>query len=134
MQAYVFPDFDDLKTVSELPDPFLKPDGTRIQRREEWPKQRHYLKAMLAHYLYGHAPEAPGNTAGEVIFSRMCYGGRAKAQTVRITFGTGLSFLADIIRPVSPGRVPVITWNQFAGRHGCPDEEEIVLRRGYAVA
>lgn len=134
MKEYRFPAFEELPSIPELPDPFLKPDGTRVKTPEEWPEQREYLKAMLAHYLYGEMPPAPENTSGEVLFSRKCYHGRAIAETVRITFGPGLSFNADILRPACEGRVPVITWNQFKDCSGCPEEEEIVVRRGYAVA
>ena len=134
MTKYNFPAFEDLPSIPELPDPFIKPDGTRVATREEWPEQREYLKAMLAHYLYGEMPPAPGNTTGKVLFSRMCYHGQAIAETVQITFGEGLSFNADILRPAKEGKVPVITWNQFKDRHGCPEEEEVVVRRGYAVA
>ena len=68
MKEYRFPAFEELPSIPELPDPFLKPDGTRVKTREEWPEQREYLKAMLAHYLYGEMPPAPENTSGEVLF------------------------------------------------------------------
>ena len=51
---YTFLKKEQLPRIPELPDPFLKPDGTRVQRVGEWPAQREYLKEMLAHYLYGH--------------------------------------------------------------------------------
>ena len=51
MNKYDFSPKSELKAIHELPDPFLKPDGTRVQTREEWPEQREYLKAMLTHYL-----------------------------------------------------------------------------------
>lgn len=47
MNKYDFSPKSELKAIHELPDPFLKPDGTRVQTREEWPEQREYLKAML---------------------------------------------------------------------------------------
>ena len=54
MNKYDFSPKSELKAIHELPDPFLKPDGTRVQTREEWPEQREYLKAAdplpLWHY------------------------------------------------------------------------------------
>lgn len=123
-----------LPSINELPDPFLKPDGSRLARRDEWPQQRAYLKQLLADWLYGQMPPAPQDTRGELLFARPCYGGQAVMEIVRIRFAGDLSFDADIIRPNRPGRVPVITLNQFRGRHGSPVEEEAVLRRGYAIA
>ena len=87
MNKYDFSPKSELKAIHELPDPFLKPDGTRVQTREEWPEQREYLKAMLTHYLYGTMPPPPGNTRGKVTFSRKVYNGRAIAETVHITCG-----------------------------------------------
>lgn len=132
---YTFLNREQLPGIPELPNPFVKPDGTLVQRPEEWPQQREYLKEMLAHYLYGHMPKDSGVTRGEVIFSRPVYNGKALAETVKITAGRNgeVVFQADLIRPVREGRVPVITWNQFTGRHGSPAEEELVCRRGYAI-
>lgn len=133
--SYTFAKKSDLPSIPELPDPFLKPDGTRVAAPAEWPAQRDYLKAMLAHYLYGHMPQDNGDTTGEIIFSRPVYNGRALAETVRLRCGRGgaITFDAELIRPVKEGRVPVFTWNQFKGRHGSPAEEELVCVRGYAI-
>lgn len=135
MSKYEFLPKSQLTPIHELPDPFRKPDGSRVASPEEWPEQREYLKAMLTHYMYGTMPPPPGNTRGEVIFSRPVYNGRAVAETIRITCGPNdaVQFDCDMIRPVREGRVPVITWNQFKDRHGSPDEEDAVLNHGYAI-
>lgn len=46
--------FEAVSTLPEqdaLPDPFLRPDGKRVQTLTQWQQQREYLKAMLAHYM-----------------------------------------------------------------------------------
>ena len=73
---YYFRKKDDLPSIPELPDPFEKPDGSRVMTPEEWPAQREYLKELLAHYLYGHMPKDSGVTKGEVVFSRPVYNGK----------------------------------------------------------
>ena len=110
---YYFRKKDDLPSIPELPDPFEKPDGSRVMVPEEWPAQREYLKEMLAHYLYGHMPKDSGVTKGEVVFSRPVYNGKAVAETIKLTAGRKgeVVFYADLIRPVKEGRVPVFTWN-----------------------
>ena len=132
---YYFRKKDDLPSIPELPDPFEKPDGSRVMTPEEWPAQREYLKELLAHYLYGHMPKDSGVTKGEVVFSRPVYNGKGVAETIKLTAGRKgeVVFYTDLIRPVKEGRVPVFTWNQFTGRHGSPAEEESVCRRGYAI-
>lgn len=132
---YTFAKKSELRPIHELPDPFLRADGTRISSPQEWPQQREYLKAMLTHYLYGTMPPPPGNTRGEVTFRRMVYHGQAIAETIHITCGPhdAIQFDCEMIRPAKEGRVPVITWNQFKDRHGSPYEEEAVLEHGYAI-
>ena len=131
---------EELPRICELPDPFLKPDGSRVKTVKEWVSHREYLKEMLAHYMYGHMPPAPANTRGELLYSRRIYGGKALAETVRITFGPDdepahqVSMLVHITRPSCEEKVPVITWNQFKGRYGCPEEEKLVCGYGYAIA
>lgn len=124
-----------LPRTDELPNPFLKEDGTLITETHEWTDQREYLKSMLATYMYGHMPPAPPSTRGEIIYSRPVYGHRAIAETIRIHTGPeeSISFIADLIRPNVDNLVPVITWNQFTGRHGSPIEEDLVCKRGYAI-
>ena len=48
-----------LHDQKELPDPFLRPDGSRVQSTTEWEGQRTYLKSLVAHYMYGHMPPRP---------------------------------------------------------------------------
>ena len=135
MPTYQFLPKEQLTPIHQLPDPFLKPDGTRVATPEEWPEQREYIKQMLAFYLYGPMPPAPGNTRGEVISRRSVYNSRAVAETIRITCGPNdsISFVCSMIRPAKEGKVPVITWNQMKGRLGAPNEEEAVLQHGYAI-
>ena len=59
---YEFADVENLPLQKGLPDPFLMADGKRVQTLQDWSKQRDHLKAMLAHYLYGHMPSRPKET------------------------------------------------------------------------
>ena len=56
MSQFEFPPVDELPEQEGLPDPFIGPDGKRIQSIDDWPAQREYLKAILSHYKYGHMP------------------------------------------------------------------------------
>ena len=53
--TWVFPPAEELLPQEGMPDPFVKSDGSRIASTKEWPAQRAYLKAMLAHYQIGRA-------------------------------------------------------------------------------
>lgn len=134
MERYHFPGPHEAPVRKGLPDPLQKPDGTFVTDRQDWPRQRAYLKEMMAHYLYGHMPQDAGTVSGEVIGSRERFAGRVTEETVRIRCGPGgqISFDAVVRRPNGPGRYPVITVNHFTGQPPCPVEEEL-CRRGYCL-
>jgi hypothetical protein len=73
---YEFANVENLPLQKGLPDPFLMPDGKRIQTLQDWPKQRGYIKAMLAHYLYGHMPPRPRKIQIKQISSESIYNGK----------------------------------------------------------
>lgn len=157
MKNYAFKKAAELPSINELPDPFLKPDGSRVGSVEEWDEQRVYLKELMAHYLYGHRPENVGMATGEVVHARLAYDGKALAEDVLISAGRNkeVKFLAHIIRPITDHVVPVMVltqngqlaempkevtdalpetiWNKYTGPWGCIIEEEIVCERGYAI-
>ena len=54
-----FPDVAKLPLQKGLPDPFLMPNGKRVSTPGDWQRQREYLKAMLANYMYGRVPPRP---------------------------------------------------------------------------
>jgi hypothetical protein len=45
-----------LSVVKELPDPFLTENGTRIETKDQWIKQREILSEYIMRYEYGHVP------------------------------------------------------------------------------
>lgn len=131
----VFPEKGLQAPMEELPDPFLKPDGTRVETEEDWSLQRKYLKDMLEFYLYGETPPAPVFTGAKILSCEECCNGKGLRETVEIYFGEPkpFSFRAEILRPASPGKYPVVTVNAFTGVYPCPIPEEVV-ERGYVLA
>lgn len=135
-----FPDKNSAHAEYELPDPFRKPDGTRISAPSDWESQRTYLKSMLSHYLYGHVPPRPDNLTADLIKTESLYDGKAVRETVRLTFGPKrqAAFDVSVVRPNKAGRFPVITWNdegnatQFVCT--CPIEETAVCKMNYCIA
>lgn len=135
---YEFLPYEALSEQHELPDPFLKPDGTRVASPEEWPAQREYLKEMLAHYLYGEMPPDPGNVEGTVTFSEPVMDGKAVRETAHLTFGPDrcLELNIEFWRPASEGKYPVLIWNSFGNSFGKPDScpiAEELIDRGIAL-
>jgi len=93
---------DDLIRVTEynvlgyLPDPFMKPDGTRITSPEEWPALRAEHMKNAVDLQYGTMPPVPEVFRQEVT----CY--PAKSRDYRITAGTKdrqVTFMMKVFLP-----------------------------------
>jgi hypothetical protein len=52
------PQPESLPVIKDLPDPFRKADGSRVQTPAEWPAQREYLTRLVMETKYGVLPPA----------------------------------------------------------------------------
>ena len=71
----------------ELPNPFLKPDGSLIQNPEEWPAQQEVLKQILAEDFYGIQPPAPGNVVAQKQSEQLLWDGEGLFEAYELSFG-----------------------------------------------
>lgn len=140
---YEFHSVDRLPDNPMHPDPFLKPDGSRVLSLEEWPAQREYLKALVQRYLYGSVPPRP--TRDELSVEQFLgeeYNPpdttvKGRKEGFRITIsrnGLTHSFTFNLWRPAARNRYPVLINN--APEHGHPNPTYSMaegVRRGYAV-
>jgi len=109
-----FPPVEALAVHDGLPDPFTKPDGTRVKTKAEWPAQRMYLKAMLAHYLYGSMPPRPDHLDLKRLKTKPVFGNAAVQERYAITLerkSRKATFHFELIRPVEQKRIPAIVKN-----------------------
>ena len=154
-QDYVFPDANELPSQKGLPDPFIMSDGSRVKTKEDWRKQRDYLRAMLTYYQYGHMPPKPKDIMTRGRTSTTIYGGHAMWTTLEIVIsrkGKELRIRAGMLRPNKPGKYPVIIKNDeflfdaseieqpeirriYEGRREQIDEvvRREAIRRGYVI-
>ncbi len=115
-EKYEFPPVQQLPEQKSLPDPFLMYGGSRVKTMEDWHKQRHYLKEMLAHYLYGHMPSRPKQIQVDGVSASKVFDGKAVEEHQKLTItrnSRSLSFRMALIRPTRKGRRPVIVKNCF---------------------
>ena len=114
---YTFPPVDKLPDQAGMPDPFVMHDGSRVATHQDWQRQRPYLKAMLAHYQYGHMPPRPKTLAVKQTSSRKVFDGKATdiRLTVTITRGTkSVDLHVGLIKPAGAGPFPVVIKNDRA--------------------
>ncbi len=95
-----------IKILGELPDPFLKADGTRVKDADEWQTHRKELYKTAVELQYGTMPPKPEFLEVEKLHDnsyRIITGRRVKP----------VSFTMRLIRPkkdnkVIPGKFPVV--------------------------
>src|SRR5690554_5496135 len=83
-----------------LPDPFLRPDGSRVASRAQWPCQRRTLQATAQAQVYGTRGPGPERVEGRI------EGGRITVRVVQ--GGREAEFGARLRLPPGPGPHPAI--------------------------
>ncbi len=135
-ESYDFKPVQELKRHVGLQDPFMKPDGKRVETKAEWEVQRQYIKAMLAHYQYGEMPPTPEDVIVEETLSEVIYDGRATRKQYTLSFernGKTLDFRFGLVKPSGNGPFPVIIKNDRAIDRA-PDELNLeAVKRGYVL-
>lgn len=94
-----FPEPAKLPEITELPDPFLLLDGSRMASPSQWPCRRAELAAYAQYYEYGFLPPRPTRVTGKLDVDRL-------AVTVEAD-GKKASFSATVALPASDGPFPV---------------------------
>lgn len=145
LDRYSFPPVTELTEQKGLPDPFLKPDGTRVTSESEWNIQRKYLKAMLAHYQYGHMPPKPTGQIVSMDSKKDVFESSAEERRYTITLrrnGKTMNLRMAFIKPKGRGPFPLIIKNdrdlfEFAAKGQDMSDDERAFReavnRGYII-
>ncbi len=121
------------ESLWELPNPFLREDGTMVRTPAEWPEQREALARILAEDLYGEMPPAPGNVRAESVFSKELWDGEGRFEVCDLCFGpeSAVHEKTALIRPAAQESplIPIVLCGGFV--------DEAIARaavsRGYAI-
>lgn len=129
--------------LGKMPDPFLRPDGTRVSP-EEWPEYKKQLRDFVVDFEYGGMPPRP-----EVVKLERLNDGKGRGDVglwYRITAGSQqrqLSFLLELLLP-APGsegaplredeKYPVLLTGDGCYRNMELDVVNAARSRGYVTA
>ncbi len=130
------PNLDVLPIIKELPDPFLMPNGKRVQSKADWAKHRREITGQIAFYEYGHFAPAPANlTATEQSVAKI-EGSDATERRLRLSMGSGNKIEAQLMLsiPAGNGPFPVIVKGDLCWGRIAPAMLAAALKRGYVVA
>ncbi len=112
---------------AQLPDPFVKLDGTRMTRRSEWRCRRREILRQAEKYIYGQKPPRPERVSGTVTRDSIAVDVAHEGKVIHFT--------AEVLLPPSgQGPFPAIinlgTRSAFGGiRLG----ESLILEQGVAI-
>jgi len=126
------PDFDALPTMMDLPDPLLLEENgkqVRISTKEQWERQRLFLRKQFEYYVTGRFPPPPGNVKASIVGEAK--DGELTIRDVLLTFGPErkAKLRVQLFIPGGAGPFPV-----FVTCTGKRSWVEMGLRRGYMGA
>jgi hypothetical protein len=138
-RADPFPPASRLPIVNELPDPFLRPDGTRVASPREWVRQRVRLLQSILHYEYGELPPRPRQSRdilAELVRTVALPALGATQSTIRLALGPGRAIPVRLILtvPGGAGPFPVIVRGDLCWGKAKPRIVAAVVERGYILA
>ena len=123
---YEFPGVANLPIQNGLPDPFLMADGKRVRTIQDWNQQREYLKAMLAHYMYGRIPDRPKQIEIRHVDSKQVCEGKGVEDQYTLTIrrnGKSVTCGFLVFRPAEKKRYPIIIKNDRVSFDALPDSQ-----------
>lgn len=121
-----FPDVSQLPSRSEIPNPLVMSNGTKVTTSAQWSNQRRpELKELFQHYMYGSMPPAP--THFDFNIQRVdhnLFGGKAKKEEVTIRFSEASNAPAIHLLLIVPIHKPRASTNErgcavFLGMNFC---------------
>ena len=141
LMGYEFPTVHELPVQSEMPDPFIMEDGSRVENPEDWKKQKVYIRAMLEHYLYGTVPPLPKRVEIEKHGSESIFGGEGVRETYTLTIrrnGLSAGCKLVVVRPPENKHYPTIIKNDRVAFNEALDADtqfagEEAVKRGYLL-
>ncbi len=113
-RKFDFPAIERLPKQSNLADLFKTIEGESIISKSCWLEHREYLKAMLAHYQYGHMPPRPNQVQLQLEKMDVLFQGKGVRYTGTLKFrarGKEIRVRVGVVRPVAKGLFPLIVAN-----------------------
>jgi hypothetical protein len=130
-----FPPVGELPVHSELPDPLVMLDGSRVITKQQWEEQRRpELKALFQHYMYGNLPAKTSVKATLTASNDDLFGGKATWQSFTLHYGpkgTPPLELLLIVPKTQKGVPPVFVGINFCGNHSVLADPKVPLEMSW---
>ena len=129
--AAEFPPPGKLPSKSDLPDPLVMFDGSKVATKDDWfQKRRPELKALFEHYMYGKQP-APMKVSAKVNHEDpKAFGGKATLREVVLMLDEQDLGKINLLLVTPNGRkdpAPLFVGMNFSGNHSLVKDPKILL-------
>ena len=123
------PVFESMPSIPNLPDPLIIDEGGRnipVKTKEQWERQRQWMKEELQYYITGTFPQPPDNMEVSVLSEYL--DNRVRVRMVDLRFGPEQKarLTVELMIPEGEGPFPVFLtqWNHR-------EWAQVAVRRGY---
>jgi dienelactone hydrolase len=125
-----------MPVIKELPDPFLRADGSRVRAKDDWPVQRQELLAKVLHYEYGPLPPVPKNVVAKELSAKKIEATGATEKELLLTMGPDNAVRTHLILtvPAGKGPFPAVIRGDLGWGRVAPAIVEQITKRGYILA
>lgn len=116
----------------EVPNPFVKADGTIVKEAAEWVEQRKHLKRILQENFYGVMPEEKTAITEEKTYKRAVFDGKGVFEIYKLHCGPNASITFEVyaIKPVGQEvSLPIVMNGGFFDE----DIAELAISNGFSI-
>lgn len=122
--------------LAEMPDPFVRNDGSRLEKPGDWPARRAEIAANIIAAEYGGLPPPPLSLQLELMNSSMVRNYHAVYSQYKIILGEhpAFHFRLDLMVPRADSAVPVILTGDGCYLKVTDQLRREIIDRGFALA
>lgn len=131
-----FKDIEELPSQTQLPDPFLRPDGKRIVQKKDWESLRKYWLSQILYYQYGELPPEPQGIEYKQLEENSLTNQPGYLKKILLRILTPIPIQMDLflfLPEKKEEKLPVVVNGDLCWGQLKPEIVQEVLSRGYAL-
>ena len=116
-----------------LPDPMMRPDGSKVANKKEWEKQRMYWLSLYQQFMFGKMPTQKVNQSSKLLSRTIIMNGKAVQYVWRLSFERKHDVTVLGVLPNVKKKVPVFLGLNFCGNQSTSANPDIPIFEKYVI-
>lgn len=117
----------ELPSRSDLPDPLVRLDGTKVTSKEQWAARRDELKRLFEGYMYGPMLPPPKGVAAKLLFEEPAFDGKGVLREYELRADAFPPVRLLVALPAGGKPVGCFVGPNFAGNHVLTDSPKVAV-------